>query len=123
MDVTGWFVLVPLALASFGTGVVQAVGTTWGLLRHYWVLFKLLINLFAIVVLLLYTQELGHLARIAAETPATADLAALRTPSVVLHAGAALVLLLVATTLSIYKPQGRTPFRLGRNERSSAAQL
>lgn len=42
MDMIGWFVIVPLSLASLVTGVIQSLGTTWGLFRHYWVLFKLL---------------------------------------------------------------------------------
>ena len=111
MEVTGWFVLVPLALASLLTGLVQSLGTTWGLFRHYWVLFKLLINVFATVVLLLYMQTLGSLADAAAEATSSGDdLAVLGSPSPVLHAGAALLLLLVATTLAVYKPRGMTPY-------------
>ena len=30
-----WFAIVPLALASLGSGVVQSLATTWGLLQHY----------------------------------------------------------------------------------------
>ena len=56
MELTGWFVLVPLSLASLLTGLVQSLGTAWGLFRHYWVLFKLLINVVATIVLLLYMQ-------------------------------------------------------------------
>jgi len=29
MELTGWFVLVPLALASLLTGLVQSLGTKW----------------------------------------------------------------------------------------------
>lgn len=36
MDLTGWYVIVPLCLASLATGLVQALGTPWGLVRHYW---------------------------------------------------------------------------------------
>jgi hypothetical protein len=36
MEVTAWVVLVPLALASLLTGLVQSLGTKWGLFRHYW---------------------------------------------------------------------------------------
>jgi hypothetical protein len=108
---TGWFVLVPLSLASLLTGLVQSLGTTWGLFRHYWVLFKLLINLVASIVLLLYMQTLSYLAGIAAETTlSSGDLGALRNPSPVLHAGGALLLLLVATTLAVYKPRGMTRY-------------
>ena len=115
MEVTGRFVLVPLSLASLVTGLLQALGTPWGLVQHYWVLFKLLINVFATIVLLMYMQTLSHLAGVAAETGSTSDLSGLRSPSPVLHAGAALLLLLVATTLSVYKPRGMT--RYGRKQR------
>jgi hypothetical protein len=108
MELTGWFVLVPLALASLLTGLVQSLGTTWGLFRHYWVLAKLLINVFATIVLLMYMQTLSALGDVAAAE--TAELRELRSPSPALHAGAALVLLLVATTLAVYKPRGLTPY-------------
>lgn len=111
MEPIGWFVLVPLALASLLTGLVQALGTTWGLFRHYWVVFKLLINVFATIVLLLYMETLGYLADLAADSnPSGGQLDALESPSPALHAGAALVLLIVATTLAVYKPRGTTPY-------------
>lgn len=34
MEATGWFVLLPLSLGSLATGIVQSLGTTWGLFRH-----------------------------------------------------------------------------------------
>ncbi|MCA1707037.1 MAG: DUF2269 domain-containing protein [Actinobacteria bacterium] len=115
MELTGWFVLVPLAFASLATGLVQSLGTKWGLFRHYWVLFKLLINVSATIVLLLYMQTLGSLADAAAEpTLSGADLDVLSSPSPVLHAGAALLLLLAATVLAVYKPRGMT--RYGRRK-------
>lgn len=42
MELTGWFVIVPLSIASPLTGLVQSLGSTWGLFRHYWVLIKFL---------------------------------------------------------------------------------
>jgi hypothetical protein len=119
MEVTGWFVLVPLAVASLLTGIVQSLATKWGLVRHYWVVFKLLINAAATVVLLAYMQTLAHLADVAEHTSSSPDdLGDLRSPSPVLHAGAALALLLVATTLGIYKPRGLTPY--GRRRQHTA---
>jgi hypothetical protein len=79
------------------------------LFRHYWVLAKLVINLVATIVLLMYTQTLDTLAGVATETTGP-DLGVLRTPSVVLHAGAALLLLLLATALAVYKPRGLTRY-------------
>jgi DMSO/TMAO reductase YedYZ heme-binding membrane subunit len=34
MESIGWLVLVPLSLASLLTGLVQSLGTKWGLFRH-----------------------------------------------------------------------------------------
>lgn len=110
MDLTGWFVIVPLSLASLLTGLVQALGTTWGLFRHYWVLLKFLINILATFLLLLHMWPTTYLARAATETSfSSADLRGLRIQLVV-DAGAALLALLVATTLSVYKPRGMTPY-------------
>ena len=53
MEPAAWYVLVPLAVASLLTGLVQSLGTAWGLFRHYWVLFKLVITIFATLVLLM----------------------------------------------------------------------
>ena len=111
MDLTGWFVIVPLSFASLLTGLVEALGTKWGLVRHYWVLAKLLINIFANIVLLMYMPTLSYLAGEATETRlSTADLGGLRDPSPVLHSTAALLLLLVATVLGVYKPRGMTKY-------------
>jgi hypothetical protein len=115
MEAAAWYVLIPLSLASLLTGLVQSLGTSWGLFRHYWVLSKLVINIFASAILLLYTETLRDLAALAADTTEpTPDLADLRDPSPVLHAGAGLLLLLVAVILAVYKPRGMT--RYGRRK-------
>jgi hypothetical protein len=108
MDLTGWFVIVPLCLASLLTGVVQSLGTTWGLFRHYWVVAKLVMTIPATLLLLLHMQPISHIAQRAAET--TLSSADLRGPriEVVVQAAAALLVLLVATVLSVYKPRGMT---------------
>ena len=111
MESTGWFVLVPLAGASLLTGVVESLTTRWGLVRHYWVVFKLVITLVATVVLLLYMQTLGELADLAQASEATdGDLGGLQSASPVLHAAGALVLLVTAAALAVFKPRGMTPY-------------
>ncbi|MBD0328640.1 MAG: DUF2269 domain-containing protein [Thermoleophilia bacterium] len=118
MELVGWFAVVPLALASLLTGVLQGLATHWGVFRHYWVVFKLLINVVATLLLLLYMQTLGSLARLAETAVAASDLDALRSPSPVLHAAGALLLLLTATTLAVYKPRGLTPYGVRRQRRA-----
>jgi len=36
--------LLPLALVSLGTGVLRAVRSRWGLVRHWWVFVKLVVT-------------------------------------------------------------------------------
>ena len=119
MEPAAWFVLVPLAFASLLTGLVQSLGTTWGLFRHYWVVFKLLINVVATIVLLTYMETFSFMARVAADPGA--DLSAVRNASPLLHAALALLLLLVATTLAVYKPRGMTPY--GRRKQNAQRTL
>ncbi len=119
LELVGWYVLVPFSLASLLTGLVSSLGTTWGLFRHYWVLAKLVINIFATIVLLMYMQSLAYLADVAAETLPGGDLSALRSSSPLLHAGAALALLVVATVLGVYTPRGLTPYGWRKQERGA----
>jgi ribose/xylose/arabinose/galactoside ABC-type transport system permease subunit len=101
---------VPLALLSLVTGVIQSLGTTWGLLRHHWVVVKLLITVVATGVLLLYLRTFAVMADVAADPAALLD--EVRNPSPLVHAVLALVLLVVATVLGVVKPRGLT--RIGR---------
>ena len=114
MEPAAWFVLVPFTFASLLTGVVQALGTTWGVFQHYWVLFKLLINVVATIILLAYMETFHFTASVAADR--TVELESVRNGSPVLHAALALLLLLAATTLAVYKPRGMTPWGRRKNE-------
>ena len=55
MHLITWFVIVPLSLAALSTGIVQSLGTTWGLFDHYWVGTKLLLTVLATAILLVHT--------------------------------------------------------------------
>lgn len=108
MGLTAWFVIMPLSIATLVTGLVQALGTAWGLMRHYWVLFKLVLTLIATGVLLLKMQPISYLADAAAQDGfSSGDLADLRT-SLAVHAAGGLVVLLAAAVLAIFKPAGLT---------------
>ena len=118
MELITWYVLVPLAFGSLLTGLIQSLSTKWGLFQHYWVVAKLLLTGFATVILLLYTQTISHMADLAQETSLSG--AEIGGVSPVLHASAALLILLTTTTLAVFKPRGLTRYgqRKQREQRS-----
>jgi hypothetical protein len=104
------YVIVPLSIASFVTGIIQSLGTNWGLLRYWWVIAKLVLVIPATALLFLHTQPIYHLGSVAATAGFAADdLVELR-GQLVFDAAAALVVLLVVTLLSVYKPRGVTGY-------------
>ncbi len=112
MDTINRFVIVPAALLSLATGIVQTLSTPWGLIRHYWVLFKFLIIVTATFMLLLKSGPISQMASIAAETPlAPADMRGLRL-SILGHAAGGLAVLLWAMALGMYKPKAVTPYAM-----------
>src|SRR5690349_4787836 len=44
MEVIAWTAILPLIISSLLTGLVQSLGSEWGLFRHYWIVVKLAIN-------------------------------------------------------------------------------
>lgn len=110
MDLTAWLVIVPLVFASLLTGLIQSLGTPWGLFRHYWVLVKLFLTIAVIVVLLMQLELIRYLADAASETTfSSADLRELRR-SPVIHAAGGLLALFIPVALSLYKPRGMTRY-------------
>ena len=110
MELGVWFAIVPLAIASLITGLVQSLGTPWGLFRHFWIIAKFVITIVATMLLLVHTRPVGILARAAGETAmAITNYRGLQI-QLVGDAVAAIVLLLIATTLSVYKPWGMTAY-------------
>lgn len=116
MELTVFSVIVPLALASVTIGVVNALGTHWGLFRHYWVLVKFLLTLVATSVLLLEAQTISSMATTAASGVDPREL-----PGSLPHSVGGLVVLLIITILSVYKPRGitRRGWRKQRDQRGS----
>lgn len=119
MDLIGWFVIVPCSLATLLIGLVQSFGTKWGLFRHYWILIKLLLTTGATFLLILHMQATSRIATAAAEMSlSNLDLRPLRIQLAV-DAVAALLVLLAATILSVYKPWGLTGYGLRKQSEQS----
>jgi hypothetical protein len=89
---------IPVGLLAVATGVLLGIGTTWGLVRHWWVVAKIAI---AVAVIATDAVIVGQTAHDAAAGGSGAPL----TGPTVAH----VVVLAVATVLSVFKPRGRTP--------------
>lgn len=113
MKLVAWSAIVPASLAAFATGLIQSLGTSWGVFRHYWVIAKLLLTLLATAFLMLHIQVIDVAADLARTMSSPVDLGTIRT-QLVFDASAALAVLVVTTTLSVFKPRGLT--RHGRRK-------
>jgi hypothetical protein len=113
MELTGWYVIVPLGCLSLGTGLVMALGTPWGLIRHYWVLIAFGLTSLALTVLILHMPSVTATAELAERVD---DAAAARLGGDVLHPGVGLLVLIFVAVLNIYKPRGLTGY--GQRARS-----
>lgn len=108
--------LIPLALGALLTGILLGIGTQWGLTRYYWVLTKLMLIIVAITALVFLLRpritrvatEVLHvpLANLLAMEIGAAGIAVIIGPSV------AVLILITAAILGIYKPWGQ--IRSGR---------
>jgi hypothetical protein len=107
MEITGWYAIVPLAVASMLTGLVMALGTRWGLFRHYWVLISFVLTVLSVVVLVLHMPDVSSLAT-TAQTLDGEALAALGGD--LAHPGIGLMVLIAIQVLNVYKPSGLTPY-------------
>jgi hypothetical protein len=125
MNLLSKFVIIPMSLAALATGLLQALGTPWGLFRYYWILVKFGLAILATNALLIHQfAVMGEAARrvsgAAAEALFTPDLLSLKT-ELVRAPSVAIVFLLTATTLGVYKPWGLTRYgRRKQRERGKA---
>jgi hypothetical protein len=116
MEIAGWYALVPMAVAAELTGLVLAMGTRWGLLRHYWVLIAFVLTTFAAVILVLHMPSVSATADVA-RTAQGSQLEQLGGD--LFHPTVGLVVLLAVQVLNIYKPAGLTRYGW-RAQRASA---
>lgn len=96
--------MLPLGLAALVTGVILGLGSHWGLLRHWWVAVKLVLNV-AVLVVPMLTR---HPALVDAVDAARAGLLTDPAQQVLDGSIASVIVLTAATVLSVYKPWGKT---------------
>lgn len=100
--------MLPLGVAALVTGVILGLGSHWGLVRHWWVAIKLVLNVAVLVVPLLTRRPALVDAVAAARDGLLVDPA----QQVLDGSIASVIVLTVATVLSVYKPWGKTGARL-----------
>jgi hypothetical protein len=97
-------------VASLLTGVFQSLVSAWGLVQHYWVAFKLALNVLSTVILVGHMRPIAELAHAALQGPiGGGDLGQVRV-QIAIDACAAAIVLVLATALAIYKPRGMTGY-------------
>jgi hypothetical protein len=125
MDLTTRYAIVPLAVASLLSGLLSSLGTSWGLLRHWWVLIKFGLIVVATVVLSLQLEPISALADAAVDDGLAEGQWSQARLSLVVHAAGGLLVLLAALVLAVYKPRGMTRYGYRRTagRRAPAATL
>lgn len=110
MGIITRFIIVPLSFAPLITGPILSLGTPWGLFRHYWILAKLVLTIVSTIIMQLHVQPINLLASAAAKaTLLPANLRDMQVQMVIASA-LALVVLIIETTLAVYKPRGMTSY-------------
>jgi hypothetical protein len=102
MELSCWFVIVPLAYLAFLTGLVLSLGTPWGCSSTT----GSSLTTLSLVVLLLHMPSVSTLAGLARRAD---DADASRQGGDVLHPAVGLLVLIVVTVLNVHKPAASPP--------------
>ncbi len=113
MTAIACWVLIPLVFASLCTGLVLGLGTSWGLARHWWLVAKS--GIAAVLAATGVALMLPRLSDIFAGEGEPIQLRMLALRSF------ALVLLLIATGISVVKPWGKTRMSWSRKPETKTA--
>lgn len=112
MDLIGRYLIFPLSVATIVIGVIQALGTPWGLVRHYWVLLKLVLTVGGAALLVLH--QYGAIAEAARRPVAFGVQVGIGVGALgrqlVMDAALAIILLVVIAGIAVFKPWGPTPY-------------
>jgi hypothetical protein len=99
MDLTPWL-SIPVGVLAAATGLLLSLGTSYGVVKHWWVVAKIAISVAVVV------TDAVVVARFADNAVATGSAPNPLNHAIVAH----VVVLVIATVLSVFKPRGRTPW-------------
>ena len=100
IDLTPWL-SIPVGVLAAATGLLLSLGTSYGVVKHWWVVAKIAISVAVVV------TDAVVVARFADDAVATGSAPNPLNHAIVAH----VVVLVIATVLSVFKPRGRTPWR------------
>ncbi|HEY5822460.1 MAG TPA: hypothetical protein VIT20_10820 [Propionibacteriaceae bacterium] len=112
------YLVIPLAFTTLIGGIVVSLATPWGLIRHWWVLAKLVLTL-AVIVFSTFGVGVWVYESIDASADGGTSPVALR---LVQGAGANIVAFLFMSFVSFAKPWGTTPWTRTRRRRTTVVQ-
>lgn len=123
MNLIGFSVLIPFSLAALATGLINALGSQWGVLQHYWIIAKLLLTIMATTLLLLhqYSAVTEAVRRVRAAVPGTLPSVRGVGTQLVVDASLAALALFMITAIALYKPRGLTGYGRRKLELGSAS--
>lgn len=112
MRVLGNVAIIPISLLAILSGLVLALGSRWGLLRHYWVMAKLgLATVAALLSIFALRGRIGEAADAVAGVPVgslTSDAVGSVGTTLIIAPIVAATIYVTNIALSVVKPWGRT---------------
>jgi len=119
LELAGWYIIVPCSLAALLSGLIQSLGTPWGLFRYYWVLVKFLLTFVASIILVNHMPVVSEMARMVTKGTLSGPSFERLQIQLLVHAGGGLLILIFTTVLSVYKPWGKTVYGIHREPKQS----
>jgi uncharacterized membrane protein len=114
-----------LALAMTVSGIILSIGSGLGLLKHWWVLVKLVISLalcvLVYVALLPELRTLPQMVEMGASADDVRDQLGPTTTGLLFPPVVSFTMMAVASLLSIFKPWGKTPWTASSRRRTTRA--
>ncbi|MFI6509236.1 hypothetical protein ACIBCT_16645 [Streptosporangium sp. NPDC050855] len=123
MDVLAGTLIAPVGLTAVLSGLLLCLYTPWGLVRHHWVVLKLVTSTAALIASVFALRpQIGEVATAVSGTgPLPSLLPGRDGVSLAVAPSVALVVYLLNVVLSTFKPFGRTPYGRRRAGRGTGA--
>jgi hypothetical protein len=110
MVLIGDDVLIPLSIGAFASGVVVSLTGPWGIVRHWWITITLLLAAVSVLILEKHMTTVTFIDKAASSGSLSLKALSHMRGELSKHPAGGLIILLIASALSVYKPPGLTPY-------------